>query len=41
MAKISRGLAHAHSHGVLHRDLKPANIIVNQVQDQLLGRTAL
>jgi tetratricopeptide (TPR) repeat protein len=25
---LSRGLAHAHSRGVIHRDLKPANVIV-------------
>jgi tetratricopeptide (TPR) repeat protein len=28
--RIARGLAHAHSHGVLHRDLKPANILVSR-----------
>ncbi|HEU4384701.1 MAG TPA: protein kinase [Anaeromyxobacteraceae bacterium] len=28
--EISKGLAHAHGHGVVHRDLKPANVFLCQ-----------
>jgi serine/threonine protein kinase len=27
VARISRGIAHLHAHGILHRDLKPANVL--------------
>lgn len=29
ISKISRGLAHAHTGGILHRDIKPANILLD------------
>ncbi|MHC4778190.1 MAG: protein kinase domain-containing protein [Planctomycetota bacterium] len=28
--RVARGLAHAHSHGILHRDIKPSNILVDR-----------
>ncbi|MBI4618379.1 MAG: protein kinase [Planctomycetes bacterium] len=30
LAKVARGVAHAHEEGIVHRDLKPANILVPQ-----------
>lgn len=28
-ARVARGLAHAHSQGVVHRDIKPANVMID------------
>ena len=32
-AAVARGLAHAHSRGVVHRDIKPANVLVSRRGD--------
>jgi serine/threonine protein kinase/tetratricopeptide (TPR) repeat protein len=33
IAQVCRGLAHAHSNGIVHRDIKPANIFVSDSKD--------
>ncbi len=36
MARIARGVAHAHQQGVLHRDVKPSNIIISERGEPIL-----
>lgn len=37
MSGISRGLNHAHKHGILHRDIKPANILLDAELQPKIG----
>ena len=37
---ITRGLAHAHSHGLIHRDLKPANVLLEAQDGRWVPRIA-
>lgn len=37
MAKVSRGLQHAHLKGILHRDLKPGNILLDDRGEPLVS----
>ncbi len=37
LAKLARGVFHAHQHGIIHRDLKPANILMDVSEGKAPG----
>jgi serine/threonine protein kinase len=37
MAKVARGIAYAHSKGVLHRDLQPGNILLDENGESMVS----